>query len=280
MAYKIVTNCPVCNSNLIVERLKCNKCGTVIENDFENVTVSAIKNFHSEYYIPGNMALFVSGKMHPATFDLLNSLYGKSKIQKNNRKDTNTTLKGNSLKKVHIDKPGSVQSAIRIGSATINKRNPDYPGLKILDTILGGYFGSRLMNNIREDKGYSYGINSGVTSLNLSGYKMISTEVGKKHLQKSIDEIYKEIRLLQTTSVSSEELDLVRNVMSGEMLRMFDGPFALAESYRSAWEFGLDNSYYYRLAEKIRTIGPDEIKSLANTYYSIDDLYEVTAGSK
>lgn len=252
----------------------------VAESDFETVTVSAIRDFHSRYYIPGNMALFVSGKIQPATSELLNSLYGKSKIKKNNGKELNDSLKGNPLKKIHIDKPGSVQSAIRIGSATINKRNPDYPGLKILDTILGGYFGSRLMKNIREEKGYTYGINSAVTSLNLSGYKVISTEVGKKYLQRSIDEIYKEIRLLQTASISKEELDLVRNVMSGEMLRMFDGPFALAESYRSAWEFGLDNSYYYRLAEKIRTIGPDEIKSLANTYYSIDDLYEITAGSK
>jgi len=252
----------------------------VVENDFENVTVSAIKDFHTKYYVPGNLALFVSGKIHPATFDLLNALYGKTKIRKSDWKETPDSLKAGTLKKMHIDKPGSVQSAIRIGSATINKRNPDYPGLKILDSILGGYFGSRLMRNIREEKGYTYGINSGVTSLNLAGYKVISTEVGKKHLQKSIDEIYKEIKLLQTTAISTEELDLVRNVMSGEMLRMFDGPFALSESFRSAWEFGLDNSYYYRLAEKIRTIDPDEIKALANTYYAIDDLYEITAGSK
>jgi len=64
------------------------------------------------------------------------------------------------------------------------------------------------------------------------------------------------------------------------MVRMFDGPFALAESFRSTWEFGLDNSYYYRLAEKIITIDPDEIKELAGTYYNIDELYEVTVGSE
>ncbi len=252
----------------------------VVENDFETVSFPAVKDFHSKYYVPGNMTLFVSGKIHPATFNLLNNLYGKNSIQKFKLPGTPELLKGNQLKKFHIDKPGAVQSAVRIGSATIDKRHPDYPGLKILDSILGGYFGSRLMRNIREEKGYTYGISSGVTSLNLSGYKVISTEVGKKHLQKSIDEIYKEIKLLQTTAIGHDELDLVRNVMSGEMLRMFDGPFALAESFKSVWEFGLDNSYYYRLSEKIRTIDPDEIKVLANTYYSLDDLYEITAGSK
>jgi predicted Zn-dependent peptidase len=79
--------------------------------------------------------------------------------------------------------------------------------------------------------------------------------------------------------VNKEEMAVVRNYMSGEMVRMFDGPFALAESFRSAWEFGLDNSYYYRLAEKIKSIDPDEIIELARTYYNIDDLYEITVGT-
>ena len=194
--------------------------------------------------------------------------------------DPENILKAKKKKKVHINKPGTVQSAIRIGSPTINKRHPDYPGLKILDSVLGGYFGSRLMKNIREEKGYTYGISSSVSSLDLTGYKVISTEVSQKNYKKAIDEIYKEIRLLQNVPVKKEEMAVVRNYMSGEMLRMFDGPFALAESFRSAWEFGLDNTYYYRLAEKIKTIDPDEIIELAQTYYNIDDLYEVTVGSK
>jgi predicted Zn-dependent peptidase len=152
--------------------------------------------------------------------------------------------------------------------------------MKILDSVLGGYFGSRLMKNIREEKGYTYGINSSISSLDLTGYKMISTEVGQKNYKKAIDEIYKEIKLLQTVPVKKEEMEVVRNYMLGEMLRMFDGPFALAESFRSAWEFDLDNSYYYRLAEKIKTIDPDEIIELARTYYNIDDLYEITVGAE
>ena len=189
-------------------------------------------------------------------------------------------LKGENEKKVHIEKAGTVQTAIRIGSTTINRRHPDYPGLKVLDSVLGGYFGSRLMKNIREEKGYTYGISSSLSSLDLTGYKVISTEVSHKNSQKTIDEIYREIRLLQSVPVKKEEMEVVRNYMSGEMLRMFDGPFALAESFRSAWEFGLDNSYYYRLAEKIKTIEPDEIIELAKTYYNIDDLYEITVGSE
>jgi predicted Zn-dependent peptidase len=252
------------------------------EQDFENITPSLLSDFHTKYYTPKKMAVIISGKIHNRTAGFLNSYFGN--ISSNENSNENETsiknIKGEKLKKVHINKSGTVQNAIRIGSATINKKHPDYPGLKILDSILGGYFGSRLMKNIREEKGYTYGINSSISSLDLSGYKVISTEVGQKNCQKAIDEIYREIKILQNVAVKQEEMAVVRNYMSGEMVRMFDGPFALAESFRSAWEFGLDNSYYYRLAEKIKTIEPYEITELARTYYNIDDLYEITVGSE
>jgi zinc protease len=252
----------------------------IIDCDFENITQTLLSEFHSKYYTPENMAVIISGKIHARTAELLNSYFGNMVPKGINYKDAATLPEGEKMKKVHLNKTGTVQSAVKIGSPTINKRHSDYPGLKILDSILGGYFGSRLMKNIREEKGYTYGINSTVSSLDLSGYKMISTEVGIKNCQKSIDEIYKEIKILQSVPVKKEEMAVVRNYMSGEMVRMFDGPFALAESFRSAWEFGLDNNYYYRLAEKIKTIEPDEIIELARTYYNIDDLYEITAGGE
>ena len=252
----------------------------VTEEDFTMMNPVLLADFHDKYYTPENMAIIVTGKIQERTAFLLNEYFGEIRSKNIYIENSENIIKGERKKKNHIIKTGTVQSAIRIGSSTINKRHPDYPGLKILDSVLGGYFGSRLMKNIREEKGYTYGIGSSVNSLDLCGYKLISTEVGHKNLIQAIDEIHKEIRLLQTTPVEKEELAVIRNFMSGEMLRMFDGPFALAESFRSAWEFGLDNSYFYRLIEKIRTIEPDEIIELAKTYYNIDDLYQVTVGAK
>jgi zinc protease len=252
----------------------------VTEPDFEQLNPSLLTDFHTRYYSPENMAIILSGKIPQKTPELLNKYFGEIRPKIILSEDPKKVPEGEKIKKIHIEKPDTVQSAIRIGSATINKRHNDYTGLKVLDSILGGYFGSRLMKNIREEKGYTYGVNSSVSSLELMGYMVISTEVSGKNCQKSIDEIYKEILLLQQEPVKKEEIEVVRNYMAGEMLRMFDGPFALAESFRSAWEFGLDNSYYYRLADKIKTIGQDEIIELARTYYNIDKLYEVTVGSK
>lgn len=252
----------------------------ILEQDFEKITPSVLSDFHRKFYTPENMAIIISGKIHSQTAELLNSHYGNKVLKPLNNEDSDLLPVSEKLKKIHLEKSGTVQTAIRIGSMTINKRHPDYPGLKVLDSILGGYFGSRLMKNIREEKGYTYGISSSLSSLDLSGYKMISTEVGQKNCQETIDEIYREIRILQSVPVKKEEMDVVRNYMSGEMVRMFDGPFALAESFKSAWEFGLGNSYYYSLAEKIKTITPDEIIELARTYYNIDDLFEITVGSE
>ena len=252
----------------------------ITESDFENITPPILKDFHSKYYTPRNMGIIVSGKIHERTNEIIESCFGDLKSQKIYIEDPANNIRSTKKRRINIDKPGAIQTSLRIGSPTINKRHPDYPGLKFVDSLLGGYFGSRLMKNIREEKGYTYGIHSSVSSLDLSGYKLISTDVGNKHTSKTISEIRKEIKLLQSVPAGNEELEVVRNFMAGEMVRMFDGPFALAESFRSVWEFGLDNTYFHRLAEKIRSIEADEIMWLAEKYYKIDELYIITAGEK
>jgi zinc protease len=249
----------------------------VIASDFNGVTVQMLQDFHTDCYNPSGMTIIVSGKIHQVTISILEDYFGKLPAKRKNKKQY-LAPPAEKSRRVTLNKKGAVQSSIRIGSVTIGKRDPDYHGLKILDTILGGYFGSRLMKNIREEKGFTYGINSGVTSYNLAAYKIISTEVGSEYTEKAIGEILNEIKLLQNVPPGKDEMDIVRNFMLGEMVRMFDGPFALAESFRAAWEFGLDNNYYYDLTTKIKTIDPDEIIHLARTYYNIDDLHVIVVG--
>ncbi len=250
----------------------------VLDSDFECITSAMLMDFHLKRYTSENMAIIISGRIHKNSMMLMDRFFGDLRPCKIYIEDTENHLRGGARKKIKIEKPGRLQSAIKIGSSTINKRHPDYPGLKIVNTILGGYFGSRLMRNIREEKGYTYGISSSVSSLDLAGFKVISTEVGRENTQNAIDEIYREIKNLQTESVEKEELSVVKNYMTGELVRMFDGPFALAESFKTVWEFGLDYSYYYKLSDKIKSITPDEIRELARTYYNIEELYEIVAG--
>ncbi|HNR42521.1 MAG TPA: pitrilysin family protein [Bacteroidales bacterium] len=250
----------------------------VSENDFEALNTDHLKNFYASYYTPANLSVIVSGKINENIQEIMDKYLGSklpgTPLQAGNESDFQKCPQ----KRIHVPKKGALQSAIRIGSATINKRHPDYPGLKVLNTILGGYFGSRLMKNIREEKGYTYGIRSVAASLNLSGYKIISAEVDNQSVREAIAEIYREISKLQKEPVAYDELELVRNYMAGEMVRMFDGPFSMAESFRAIWEFNLEADYYRKLAHTVRTITPDELLHLANKYYNIDELYEIVAG--
>src|SRR5690606_31204651 len=101
---------------------------------------------------------------------------------------------------------------------SIQRSHPDFPGLQVVNTLLGGYFGSRLMANIREDKGYTYGVSSGLASLKHSAFFTIASEVGVQVTAATLVEIEKEMRRLREEPVPETELATVRNYMMGTML--------------------------------------------------------------
>jgi predicted Zn-dependent peptidase len=160
------------------------------------------------------------------------------------------------------------------------KTHKDFHSLTVLNTILGGYFGSRLMTNIREDKGYTYGIGSGMIPLKKAGYFFISTEVGVEVCNKAIDEIYIEINRLRNESISEKELILVKNYMIGSFLRSIDGPFALANRFKSIMEYDLDYSYYDDYISTIKNIKASDLLNLANKYLDPNSMTEVVAGKR
>jgi predicted Zn-dependent peptidase len=174
--------------------------------------------------------------------------------------------------------PGSYQSAIRIGKKLFNKATPEYQEFSVVNTILGGYFGSRLMSNIREDKGYTYGIYSGLSSMRHGGHLIISTEVGVDVRQAAIDEIYAELVRLREERVDAEELELVRNYMMGRLQNSLDGPFKVAGMYKGLYTYDLDIDYIYGLVEVINTITPNRIQELANKYLDPTTMHEITVG--
>jgi zinc protease len=150
----------------------------------------------------------------------------------------------------------------------------------VANTILGGYFGSRLMKNIREDKGYTYGIGSVAGSLRYGGFISVITDVANQYREETIEEIIKEINKLRKREASGDEMMLVRNHMMGDLARAFDGPFAMAEALRGVLDAGLTMDYYRNLEETVKTISPGKIKELVNAYYNPDEAIIVVAGTK
>ena len=160
----------------------------------------------------------------------------------------------------------------------ISSTHVDYAGMQVLNTVFGGYFGSRLMSNIREDKGYTYGIGSSVVPLRKEGYFCISSEVGVDVRAAAVNEIYLELKRLRTELVPESELNLVRNYMLGSFQRNIDGPFSLADRFKSILTAGMGYEYYTRYLETIQNITAEELLRLASTHLHEDSLYELVVG--
>ena len=230
-------------------------------------------------YAPNNCTIVISGKFDELSFNLLNDAFGRN-WEKSNAIKNSFSFAITAKQAVYTEKPDALQSAIRIGQLAISRKHEDFSGLQILNTVLGGYFGSRLMNNIREDKGYTYGIGSGISSLQQAGYLFIATEVGADVCSAALTEIYKEIEILKNELVGEEELNLVRNYMLGSMLGSLENVFSHADKFKNIYFSGMDYDYYTKYIEKVKSITAEELLALANKYLTTDHFTEVVIGKK
>jgi predicted Zn-dependent peptidase len=243
--------------------------------DLENVSRKELIDFHQKHYINGLQKVVIVGDFKDSEIDtILNSLAvfsGKNVSEKDNALIHN---KG----RFHVEKEGALQTAVRVGRILFNKKHEDYLDFLFLNTILGDYFGSRLMSNIREDKGYTYGIGSMVNEFENTGYFMIGTEVKKEVTGDTLKEVKFELDRLQNELVNEGELELVKNYLLGQLLKSADGPYAMMDLYLSADMQGKDLEYYNEAMAAVRKITPERIQELAQKYLSWDDLTVVTAG--
>lgn len=249
-------------------------------NDYDALELHTVKAFYQNYYTAKNCSIVVSGLIQDETIQLLHKHFGTDWKSHEPVKPAATPVSSSAKKENLIEKADAVQSAIRIGRVLFNKTHPDYFGMQVLNTVLGGYFGSRLMNNIREDKGYTYGIGSGIASLQEGGYFFIATEVGVDVCKEAVKEIFVEIKKLREELIPDEELDLVKNYLLGTFVRSIDGPFALSEKFISILEYKLDYSFYTAYLNAIRTITPTALRTLAANYLKEEDLIELVVGKK
>ncbi|MFN5183455.1 MAG: M16 family metallopeptidase [Bacteroidota bacterium] len=253
----------------------------VTNENFKSLTRDDLTDFYGKHFNYKNCSIIISGRLPSNYITLLNNHFGTGKWGSDVKlQDPSFEIKSSEQRKHLIVKEDAIQSSIRIGRSLFNKKHPDYFKFQLLNTVLGGYFGSRLMSNIREDKGYTYGIGSGLVSLINGGYFFISTEVGIDVTQKTLDEIYFEIKRLREELIPEEELKLVKNYFLGSFLRSIDGPFALAEKFKAVWEFGMDYNYYTRYIDEVSNCTAEELLDIANKYLQEEDLIELVVGKK
>jgi predicted Zn-dependent peptidase len=233
--------------------------------------------FYNKYYKHGNCVIFTAGKLPAGLFELLNKHFGKLPFGNNFQKplhQISSTKKPGEKFRITNDENG-VQGSIRIGREFPNRHHPDFLKVMVLNNIFGGYFGSRLMSNIREDKGYTYGIHSFLQDHIQQAGWLVSTEAGKDVCEAAITEVYKEMKRLQDEPVGEDEMQLVRNYMMGSILGDLDGPFHIIARWKNYVLNELDGNYFYNAINTIRTVSPEELQQLAKKYLNPEEFYEL-----
>ena len=257
-------------------------CGKIVmEEDYYTITPEVLREFYERHYHSGNCSIFLSGKVTDDIIsrvtDIFGIPFGQYQLQ---MPKLSFPFAAIPEKRIFTEREDAMQSAVKMGCTTITREHPDYPKLRVLMTLFGGYFGSRLMSNIREDKGYTYGISAGVVFYPDSGLLIVSTETDNEYVEPLIQEVYHEIDRLHLDPVSAEELRIVRNYMLGEMCRSYESPFSLSDAWIFIATSGLKDDYFARSLQAVNEITPAEIQDLAQRYLCKETLKEVIAGKK
>ena len=258
-------------------------CGRfAMEADYDKVTSACLKEFYDQYYHSGNCSIYISGKVTDEILNLLENSFGKESWGKIENKvlTQSADIKTTSLKRVFTEQDSAMQSSIKMGKVMIQRTHPDYYKMRVQITIFGGYFGSRLMSNIREDKGYTYGISSGIASYPDAGVFVVSTEAANEYAEDIIKEVYNEMKTLQTELVPGSELEMVRNYMLGEMCRSYEGPFSLSDAWMFIQTSHLSDSYFEESLKAVQNVTAEELRTLAQKYFNQENMIEVVAGKK
>ena len=246
------------------------------EQAFNNLTRDDVVNFYNTYYKEGKCILFMAGKFPADIQSLLNKYIGSLPLNKKEITPVEHPIISAAEKKYSIiNDPASVQGSIRLARHFPNRHHPDFPATQVLNNIFGGFFGSRLMSNIREDKGYTYGIHSYLQNHVQECAWLVSTDAGKDVCRATIDEVYKEMKVLRETLVDEDELKLVKNYMLGALLGDLDGPFQIIGRWKTYILNDLNEDYFYNTIKVVREIQPAQLMELANKYLKEEDFYEL-----
>lgn len=252
----------------------------IAATDYDKLNRDQLNTYFKLAYQPKNCTVIISGKVNEDTITLIDKYFGSDWNNSIDVKENEFKFTTGSGQENFLERADALQSAIRIGQVSINRKHADFPGLQVLNTIFGGYFGSRLMANIREDKGFTYGIGSALVSLKNTGYFFIASEVGAEVCSATLTEIEKEITLLKEQPVTEGELALVRNYMLGSMLGSLENSLSHADKFKNVYFSGLDYDYYKNYINTVRNISPDELQALANQYLNFNSFEKVIVGKK
>lgn len=252
------------------------------KEDYDRITPELLRDFYRKHYHSGNCSIYVSGKVTPEIVRSIEEHLGDSPWGEIREVSPLSFIPPCKTEEKHhfVERADALQSSLKMGGFVMDRLHPDFLKARVMVTLFGGYFGSRLMSNIREDKGYTYGIGAGIVNSPGNGVLVVTTEADNCYIDAIISEVYHEMDRLRNDRVPSEELDMVKNYMLGDLCRSYEGPFSLSDAWIYAETAGLDDDFFLRSIDAVRNTTRDDICTLAQKYLRNENLIEVVAGKK
>lgn len=258
-------------------------CGRLVqEADYHRITPPVLRAFYDRHCHSRNCSIYLSGRVTDDCRRRIERLFGSELFGTDFRKPEKVCFQPVSTpeKRIFIEQPEALQSAVRMGMLMPESNHPDFLKLRVLVTLFGGYFGSRLMSNIREEKGYTYGISAALVPYPGNSLLVIGAETANEYVEPLIGEVYHEIDRLQNELVAEPELRMVKNYMLGDMCRSYESAFSLADAWMYVQVSGLSDTYFADTLEAVKSITAQEIRELAARYLCKETLKEAVSGKK
>ena len=245
--------------------------------NFDALQRETLVAHRQQFLSAAHCRLFLAGQCSDADIEAINQVVGQHPWGGASALQTpeHPVVAASEKKYRLINDENSVQGAIRLAAPFPEKTHPDFTPMIVLNTLFGGYFGSRLMSNIREEKGYTYGIHSYLYNNRHLGALLVTTEAGRDVCEPCLSEIYKEMQLLRETPVDAEELDLVKNYLLGSIMGDLDGAFQNIQRWKNLILNGFTDERFYNNIRIYKTIESEQLQALANTYLQPERFYEL-----
>ena len=254
--------------------------GHVVEAaDYDAITRDDIVGYYNDYYGSCNCTMFLSGCADETMLAALSESFGVESWGCEKECAAVEPLSPSPQfcrRTIHV--PATMQSAVKIGFMAMEATDPDFHEFRFLCVLLGGYFGSRLMSNVREENGYTYHISAELDAYGQRNAFMISSETATEYVEPLIKEVYKELDRLVEEPVTVDEIELVRNYIMGELCREYEGQSAKSEVFINAWLSGVDFASVNSYIDKIKTITPAGLHRLACQYFKRENMIEIVVG--
>jgi len=240
-----------------------------------------LESVYREIYTPENALLILVGDFEPqAMLKIIEKIFGNWAGKKPVAKEAPAPpqLLGRRVYLVH--NPGSVQTQILAGCHAIIRKHPDWIRLGLTNSLFGGAFNSRLVMNIREDKGYTYSPRSGVSPLRQHGYFSISAAVRNDVVAASLTEIFYELDKLRSLPVPAPELADAQNYLTGLFSMGLATQEGLLSQFSTTELHELPADYLETYSDKVRALTSADLLSTARKYFDSANLQIVVVGDR